>query len=96
MIRLSLVSMTIYAHLTTSYLHLDCHLTSKSEMDNFAANISLKQEAIRTKLEKHRVTKIQTFLHPGAEEPGSSKDTRPPKRKRQTKEEAKERERIQR
>ena len=33
-------------------------------MENFATIVSLKQETIRIKLEKRKVTKIQKLLHP--------------------------------
>ena len=67
--------------LTTLRLPLD----EQSEMEEFAANVSLKQETIRTKLAKRRVTKIQKLLNPQAEKPESSKDNRPPKRKNKRK-----------
>ena len=57
----------------------------QSEIDSFEANVTLKKETLRTKLEKRRVTKIQKLLNPGTEQPGSRVDDRPPKRKRNKK-----------
>ena len=50
----------------------------RSELEDFDANISLKKEIIRTKLEKRRVTKIQKLLRPEAEVSKNREDTRPP------------------
>ena len=62
--------------------------TEQSEMDNFATIISLKQEPMRTKLGKRRVTKIQKLLHPRAERAADGGDVGPRRKKKTSKEEA--------
>ena len=48
------------------------------EIGGFEANLSLKQNTIRTKLEKRRVSKIEKLLHPRAEWPEDATDVGSP------------------
>ena len=46
------------------------------DVESFEANISLKKETLRTKLEKRGVTKIQKLLNSDTVQPESGVDTR--------------------
>ena len=47
----------------------------QSDIDQFEAEISLKKEIIRTKLEKRRLSKIQKLLNPATEQVGNVDDS---------------------
>ena len=49
-------------------------------VDKFQANVSLKKEMLRTKLEKRRVNKMEKLRNPGNQQPRNKADTRPPMR----------------
>ena len=61
------------------------------EVGEFEANLSLKQNTIRTKLDKRRASKIEKLLHPGAERPEDVGDAVRSKKQQQKKKKQKQR-----
>ena len=61
---------------------MDLSPNGQQEIDDFEKNLSLKQNTVKAKLEKRRVSKIQKLLHPEEQQPEGGSKIKPPKQKK--------------